>query len=119
LRQFVHPLLGLQAYEIRKLASALGLSGDFAKQFGKLLKNLYNLFTSCDCSMLEINPLVTTPDGRVLALDAKFGFDDNALYRHPDIVAMRDTEEEDPREVAASEYDLNYIGLDGNIACLV
>ncbi len=69
--------------------------------------------------MLEINPLVTTPDGRVLALDAKFGFDDNALFRHPDIVAMRDKEEEDPREVAASEYDLNYIGLDGNIACLV
>ncbi|BCX46466.1 succinate--CoA ligase [ADP-forming] subunit beta [Haloferula helveola] len=119
IRQFVHPLLGLQAYEIRKLASALGLSGDIAKQFGKLLKNLYKLFISCDCSMLEINPLVTTPDGRVLALDAKFGFDDNALYRHPDIVAMRDTEEEDPREVAASEFDLNYIGLDGNIACLV
>ena len=69
--------------------------------------------------MLEINPLVTTPDGRVLALDAKFGFDDNALYRHPEIVAMRDKEEEDPREVAASEYELNYIGLDGNIACLV
>ncbi|MCH7225692.1 ADP-forming succinate--CoA ligase subunit beta [Haloferula sp. A504] len=119
IRQYVHPLLGLQGYEIRKLAAALGLSGDFAKQFGKLLKNLYKLFISCDCSMLEINPLVTTPDGRVLALDAKFGFDDNALYRHPDIVAMRDTEEEDPREVAASEYDLNYIGLDGNIACLV
>jgi succinyl-CoA synthetase beta subunit len=97
----------------------LGLSGDIAKQFGKLLKNLYKLFIDCDCAMLEINPLVTTPDGRVLALDAKFGFDDNALYRHPDIVAMRDKEEEDPREVAASEYDLNYIGLDGNIACLV
>jgi len=119
IRQHVHPLLGLQAYEIRKLAAALGLGGDLAKQFGKLLKNLYKLFVSCDCSMLEINPLVTTPDGRVLALDAKFGFDDNALYRHPDIVAMRDTEEEDPREVAASEFDLNYIGLDGNIACLV
>ena len=119
LRQFVHPLLGLQGYEIRKLAANLGLAGDQAKQFGKLLKNLYKLFISSDCSMLEINPLVTTPDGRVLALDAKFGFDDNALYRHPDIVEMRDTEEEDPREVAASEYDLNYIGLDGNIACLV
>ncbi len=90
-----------------------------AKQFGKLLSNLYKLFISLDCSMVEINPLVTTPDGRVLALDAKFGFDDNALYRHPEIVAMRDKEEEDPREVAASEYELNYIGLDGNIACLV
>jgi len=119
IRQFIHPLLGLQAYEVRKITAALGLTGDFAKQFAKLLGNLYKLFISCDCSMLEINPLVTTPDGRVLALDAKFGFDDNALYRHPDIVAMRDKEEEDPREVAASEYDLNYIGLDGNIACLV
>ncbi|MES2997396.1 MAG: ADP-forming succinate--CoA ligase subunit beta [Verrucomicrobiota bacterium] len=118
-RQFVHPVLGLQAYEIRKLSAALGLSGDLAKQFGKLLSNLYKLFVSLDCSMVEINPLVTTPDGRVLALDAKFGFDDNALFRHPEIVAMRDKDEEDPREVAASEYDLNYIGLDGNIACLV
>ncbi|MCX8495553.1 MAG: ADP-forming succinate--CoA ligase subunit beta [Akkermansiaceae bacterium] len=118
-RQFVHPLLGLQAYEVRKLTEALGMTGDIAKQFAKLLGNLYKLFISCDCAMLEINPLVTTPDGRVLALDAKFGFDDNALYRHPDIVAMRDKTEEDPREVAASEYDLNYIGLDGNIACLV
>jgi succinyl-CoA synthetase beta subunit len=118
-RQVVHPLLGLQAYEIRKISAELGLAGDIAKQFGKLLSNLYKLFIQCDCSMLEINPLVTTPDGRVLALDAKFGFDDNALYRHPDIVAMRDKEEEDPREVAASEYELNYIGLDGNIACLV
>ncbi|MEI6819470.1 MAG: ADP-forming succinate--CoA ligase subunit beta [Verrucomicrobiota bacterium] len=119
IRQFVHPLLGLQAYEVRKLSAALGLSGDIAKQFAKLIGNLYKLFISCDCAMVEINPLVTTPDGRVLALDAKFGFDDNALYRHPDIVAMRDKSEEDPREVAASEFDLNYIGLDGNIACLV
>jgi succinyl-CoA synthetase beta subunit len=119
IRQFVHPLLGLQGYEIRKLSAALGLSGDLAKQFGKLLSNLYQLFVSLDCAMVEINPLVSTPDGRVLALDAKFGFDDNALYRHPEIVAMRDKDEEDPREVAASEYDLNYIGLDGNIACLV
>ncbi len=118
-RQFVHPVLGLQPYEIRKLTAALGLSGDLAKQFAKLLGNLYKLFIACDCAMVEINPLVTTPDGRVLALDAKFGFDDNALYRHPDIVAMRDVTEEDPREVAASEFGLNYIGLDGNIACLV
>ena len=118
-RQFVHPTLGLQPYEIRKLTAALQLTGDNAKQFAKLLSSLYKLFIACDCSMVEINPLVTTPDGRVLALDAKFGFDDNALYRHPDIVAMRDPSEEDPREVAASEYGLNYIGLDGNIACLV
>jgi succinyl-CoA synthetase beta subunit len=119
LRETIHPLAGLQPYEIRKLSAKLGLAGDNAKQFGKLLKSLYRLFLECDCSMVEINPLVTTPDGQVLALDAKFGFDDNALYRHPDIAAMRDTEEEDPREVAASAFDLNYIGLDGNIACLV
>ncbi|MGJ8673178.1 ADP-forming succinate--CoA ligase subunit beta [Rubritalea sp.] len=118
-RQFIHPLAGLQAYEVRKLAAALELSGDQAKQFAKLVKNLFKLFLECDCDMVEINPLVVTPAGEVLALDAKFGFDDNALYRHPDIVAMRDTTEEDPREVEASAFDLNYIGLDGNIACLV
>jgi len=119
IRQPVHPLLGLQGYEVRKIVAALGFDKERGKLFGKLLANLYKLFVSCDCSMVEINPLVTTPDGRVLALDAKFGFDDNALFRHPDIVAMRDIEEEDPREVAASEHDLNYIGLDGSIACLV
>ena len=104
---------------MRKLSAGLGLKGAQEKAFGKLLVNLYKLFLSCDCSMVEINPLVETTDGEVLALDAKFGFDDNALYRHPDIMAYRDTDEEDPREVAASESDLNYIGLDGNIACLV
>ncbi len=115
----VHPLAGLQAYQVRTLASQLGFKGDQAKQFGVLLNNVYKLFLGADCSQVEINPLVETPDGRILALDAKFNFDDNALYRHPEIVAMRDTSEEDPREVAASEYNLNYIGLDGNIACLV
>ena len=119
LREGVHPLAGLQAYQVRKLSAALGFAGAQAKAFAKLLSALYKLFVQCDCSMVEINPLVVTPDGQVLALDAKFGFDDNALYRHPNISAMRDTEEEDPREVEASEYDLNYIGLDGNIACLV
>ncbi len=117
--QAVHPLLGLQPYEIRKLSSKLGFGGDQAKQFGKLLSALYRLFIECDCSMVEINPLVTTPDGRVLALDAKFDFDDNALYRHPEIAALHDPTEEDPREVEAAKYQLNYIGLDGNIACLV
>jgi succinyl-CoA synthetase beta subunit len=115
----VHPLLGLQPYEVRKLTAGLGFEGDHAKQFGKLLMNLYRLFLECDCSMVEINPLVLTTDGRVLALDAKFNFDDNALYRHPDIVEFRDLGEEDPREVEASKHSLNYIGLDGNIACLV
>ncbi|MCB1086733.1 MAG: succinate--CoA ligase subunit beta, partial [Verrucomicrobiae bacterium] len=109
----------LQAYQTRKLAAKLGFEGDQAKAFGKLLGALYKLFISCDCSMVEVNPLVLTPDGQVLALDAKFNFDDNALYRHPEIEAMRDPSEEDPREVEASKYGLNYIGLDGNIACLV
>ncbi|HQW29684.1 MAG: ADP-forming succinate--CoA ligase subunit beta [Verrucomicrobiales bacterium] len=117
--QVIHPLLGLQAYEIRNLCAKLGLSGDLAKQFAKLLQGLFKLFMDCDCSMVEVNPLVTTPDGRVLALDAKFDFDDNALYRHPDIAALHDPSEEDPREVEAKKFDLNYIGLDGNIACLV
>ena len=119
IRETIHPLAGLQPYEIRKISSNLGFTGDTAKQFGRLLKALYKLFISCDCSLVEINPLVTTPDGQVLALDAKFGFDDNALYRQPEIEALRDPSEEDPREVAASEFGLNYIGLDGNIACLV
>ena len=119
LRVFIHPLAGLQAHQVRKLIVGLGLKGPAAKSFGKVLKNLYRLFASLDCDMVEINPLVETPDGEVLALDAKFGFDDNALYRHPEVEAYRDIEEEDPREVAAAEFDLSYIGLDGNIACLV
>ena len=119
IRESIHPLAGIQPYEIRKISNNLGLEGDEAKQFGKLLKALFKLFISCDCSLVEINPLVTPPDGEVLALDAKFGFDDNALYRQQEIASMRDTSEEDPREVAASEFGLNYIGLDGNIACLV
>ena len=119
IRESIHPLAGIQPYEIRKISNNLGLQGDAAKQFGKLLKALFKLFISCDCSLVEINPLVTTPEGEVLALDAKFGFDDNALYRQHEIASMRDTSEEDPREVAASEFGLNYIGLDGNIACLV
>ena len=118
-KEVIHPLLGTQPYEIRNLASKLGLSGDTVKQFGKLLNGLFKLFMSCDCSMVEVNPLVTTPDGDVLALDAKFDFDDNALYRHPEIAQLRDPTEEDPREVEAAKFDLNYIGLDGNIACLV
>jgi succinyl-CoA synthetase beta subunit len=118
LREHVNPLAGLQAYQVRKLCQNLGLDTT-ARQFGRLLHALYKLFTDCDCSMVEINPVVITTDDHVYALDAKFNFDDNALYRHPDISAMRDKDEEDPREVAASMYDLNYIGLDGNIACLV
>ena len=119
LRSAIDPLTGLQENQVREISEGLGFQGDIATRFAGLLDALHELFLSCDCSMVEINPLVTTPDGQLLALDAKFGFDDNALYRQPEIAAMRDTSEEDPREVAASEYDLNYIGLDGNIACLV
>jgi len=118
-RESVHPLLGLQAYQTRKLAAALGLKGKQAAAGAKLIAALYKTFIACDCSLVEVNPLVVTPAGEVLALDAKFNFDDNALYRQPKVVAMRDTAEEDPREVEASKYSLNYIGLDGNIACLV
>jgi succinyl-CoA synthetase beta subunit len=118
-REAIHPTLGLQSYQCRKLAAALGLRGPLMNQAVKLFTALANLFYRSDCSMVEINPLVVTTDGRLMALDAKFNFDDNALYRHPEIVAMRDKTEEDPREVAASEFNLNYIGLDGNIACLV
>jgi succinyl-CoA synthetase beta subunit len=118
-KETIHPLLGLQPYQTRKLAAALGLTGPLASQANKLFAAMYQLFLARDCSMIEVNPLVVTPDGRLLALDAKFNFDDNALYRQADIVAMRDKSEEDPREVAASEFSLNYIGLDGNIACLV
>jgi len=119
LRISVNPALGLMPYQTRKIATALGLTGKLMGQAAKLFTNLYKLFIDCDCSMVEINPLVVTAKGELLALDAKFNFDDNALYRQPQIVAMRDKTEEDPREVAASEYSLNYIGLDGNIACLV
>lgn len=115
----IHPTIGLQAYQSRDLAAALGLRGPLMNQAVKLFGNLFNLFLRCDCSMVEVNPLVVTGDGRLLALDAKFNFDDNALFRQKDVVAMRDKTEEDPREVAASEFNLNYIGLDGNIACLV
>jgi succinyl-CoA synthetase beta subunit len=118
-REPVHPLLGMQPYTALKLARKLEFSGDQLKAAAKLIMNVYKLFTTLDCSLVEINPLAVTKSGEVLALDAKFEFDDNALYRHPDIVAMRDENEEDPREVEASKFSLNYIGLDGDIACLV
>ena len=115
----IHPVLGLQPYQTRKLAKALGLSGAQIGAAAKLFGAMFKLFVARDCSQIEVNPLVVTETGELLALDAKFNFDDNALYRQPEIVAMRDKSEEDPREVAASEFSLNYIGLDGNIACLV
>lgn len=117
--EVVDPLLGLQPFQARKLAQILEFKGPAAKAACSVFHALYNLFLQSDCSLLEINPLIETPEGEVLALDAKFNFDDNALFRHPDIQAYRDVEEEDPREVEASKFNLNYVGLDGNIACLV
>jgi succinyl-CoA synthetase beta subunit len=119
IREPVDPLTGLQPYQARKLASQLGFESSQLKNASKLFDGLYRTFIAYDCSMVEVNPLVVTNKGEVLALDAKFNFDDNALYRHPEIAAMRDIAEEDPREVEASKHGLNYIGLDGNIACLV
>src|ERR1700760_2896677 len=119
IRELVHPLLGLQPYQALKLSRELNFKGDQLKAASKLFLNLYKLFVSLDCSLVEVNPLVATPEGTVYALDAKFNFDDNALYRHKEILEMRDVHEEDPREVEASKFNLNYIGLDGNIACLV
>jgi succinyl-CoA synthetase beta subunit len=119
MREPINPLAGMQPFQTRKLAKQLGFKSDQLKPAGKLFSALYRTFIESDCSMVEVNPLVVTKKGEVLALDAKFNFDDNALYRHPEIAAMRDTAEEDPREVEASKHGLNYIGLDGNIACLV
>ena len=119
IREPIDPLAGLQPYQARKLASQLGLESSQLKNASKLFEGLYRTFIAYDCSMVEVNPLVVTNKGEVLALDAKFNFDDNALYRHPEIAAMRDVAEEDPREVEASKHGLNYIGLDGDIACLV
>ena len=119
IREPIDSLAGLRPYQARKLASQLGFESSQLKNASKLFDGLYGTFIAYDCSMVEVNPLVVTNKGEVLALDAKFNFDDNALYRHPEIAAMRDIAEEDPREVEASKHGLNYIGLDGNIACLV
>jgi len=119
MREPVDPLAGLQPFQARKLAKQLQFESRQIKAASNLFDGLYRTFVGLDCSMVEVNPLVVTKSGEVLALDAKFNFDDNALYRHPEIAAMRDTAEEDAREVEASKFGLNYIGLDGTIACLV
>ncbi len=115
----VDPASGIQAFHGRKIAYALGLEGDQVKQGVALIQKLYKAFTSEDMAMLEINPLVVTGAGDLICLDAKVGFDSNALYRHKDIMELRDLTEEDPAEVEASKYDLNYIKLDGQIGCMV
>ena len=115
----VDPATGIMPHHGRRAAKALGLSGDLGKQAESLITKLYTAFTAKDMSLLEINPLVVTKTGQLLCLDAKMGFDDNALYRHADIVALRDVTEEDEKEIEASKYDLNYVALDGTIGCMV
>jgi succinyl-CoA synthetase beta subunit len=115
----VDPATGIMPHHGRRAAQALGLHGDLAKEAESLLSKLYAAFVAKDMSLLEINPLVITKSGQLLCLDAKIGFDDNALYRHPDIVALRDLTEEDEKEIEASKYDLNYVALDGTIGCMV
>ncbi|MEC9345577.1 MAG: ADP-forming succinate--CoA ligase subunit beta [Pseudomonadota bacterium] len=119
LRVRVDPVMGIQAFHTRQIAFFLGLTGDQIKSAAKFVTALYKAFVDLDASMVEVNPLVVTGAGEVIALDAKMNFDDNALYRHPDVRELRDLEEEDPMEVQASKYDLNYVKLDGEIGCMV
>ncbi|MFO7448270.1 MAG: ADP-forming succinate--CoA ligase subunit beta [Ignavibacteriaceae bacterium] len=119
IKEWVDPAVGLQAYQARKLAFSLGLEGNAFKDFIKFLSKLYKAYVETDASLLEINPLVITNDQKIVALDAKVNFDDNALFRHPDIQEYRDLFEEDPLEIEASKHNLNYIKLDGNVGCMV
>jgi succinyl-CoA synthetase beta subunit len=118
-REWTHPAIGLADFQARRLAFGLGLTGDQFKQGVALIKALFTLYLAKDCSLVEVNPLVVTGDGRVFALDAKLNFDDNALFRHQELVHLRDIHEEDPLDVEASKYGLNYIKLDGNVGCMV
>ncbi len=115
----IDPATGLMPHHARALSKALKLDGPQAKQMAKLASSLYNAFVDKDMSLLEVNPLVVTKDGNLVCLDAKINFDGNALFRHPDIVALRDETEEDPKEIEASKYDLSYVALDGTIGCMV
>jgi succinyl-CoA synthetase beta subunit len=119
LKQYIDPGMGLEPFEARKIAFALGLSGAQVNPAVKFLTSLYRAFLDTDASLVEINPFITTTDERIFALDAKMNFDDNALFRHPDIKELRDITEEDPLEVEASKYNLNYIKLDGTVGCMV
>jgi len=115
----VHPVVGFSPFQARKLSAALGLDAEQRKPFAEIVRNLYRLFLEKDCSLLEINPLAITEDGRLLALDTKINFDDDGLYRHPEIRELRDPDEEEPLEVAAKNAAVNYIKLDGNVGCMV
>jgi len=119
LRVAIDPAAGIWPFHARKLAYALGLSGKQVGSFGKFVTAMYNAFLALDCAIVEINPLVVTGAGEIVALDAKVSFDDNALYRHPDIEKLRDEAEEDPKELEAAKYSLNYVALDGQIGCMV
>ncbi|WP_207492721.1 ADP-forming succinate--CoA ligase subunit beta [Aridibaculum aurantiacum] len=118
-KEYVHPGGGLQGFQARKIAFNLGLSGDAFKSCVKFVTNLYNAYVGLDCSMLEINPLFKTSDEKIIAVDCKMGLDENSLMRHPDLAAMRDVTEEDPTEVEAGQYNLNFVKLDGNVGCMV
>ena len=115
----INPSTGIKPHHIRRIVNSLRLLGDTAKQATSFITGLYKAFCSTDASLIEINPLVVNSDGELVALDAKMGFDDNALFRQKEVLALRDLSEEDPAEVKASQYDLNYIKLDGNIGCMV
>jgi succinyl-CoA synthetase beta subunit len=115
----VDPATNICPHHVRRVAKALGLDADLQKQMSPMLTGLYKAFTEADMSLLEINPLVITKDKKLLCLDAKVGFDDNALFRHPDIAKLRDETEEDEKEIEASKFDLNYVALDGSIGCMV
>jgi succinyl-CoA synthetase beta subunit len=118
-KEWIDPRVGLQAFQARKIADKLGLTGTANKEMVKFVTSLYQAYVESDSSMFEINPVLKTSDNKILAVDAKVNIDDNALYRHPDLAAMRDVEEEDPLEVEASNNDLNYVKLDGNVGCMV
>jgi succinyl-CoA synthetase beta subunit len=119
LKEGINPAVGWQDYQARRLGFALGLNGKQVRELGKFMRSLTKCYDEMDCSLLEVNPLITTTDGRVMALDAKVNFDDNALFRHKDLGDYRDLAEEDPAEVEAKKYELSYINLDGNIGCMV
>lgn len=118
-KEWVHPSGGLQGFQARKIAFNLGLSGEAFKNCVKFVTNLYNAYVGLDCAMLEINPLFKTSDDKMIAVDCKMNIDDNALMRHPDLLAMRDVNEEDPTEVEAGAFNLNFVKLDGNVGCMV
>ncbi|HWB26868.1 MAG TPA: ADP-forming succinate--CoA ligase subunit beta [Chitinophagaceae bacterium] len=118
-KEWVHPSGGLQPFQARKIAFNLGLSGEAFKNCVKFVTNLYNAYVGLDCSMLEINPLFKTSDDKIIAVDCKMNLDENSLMRHPDLAAMRDITEEDPTEVEAGQYNLNFVKLDGNVGCMV